>query len=50
MQKEFSLPPPDGVACEITQVTNQCITKKFLRKWIDIFKILNKVDKQIGNK
>ena len=50
MQKEFNSIPPDGVACEIAQVTIQSITKKFLRKWMDIFKILNKINKQIGNK
>ena len=44
------MPPPDGVTCEIAQLTNQSITKKSLRKWIATFKILNKIDKQIGNK
>ena len=46
----FSLPQPDGVTCEIAQLINQSITKKSLRKWIATFKILNKIDKQIGNK
>ena len=48
--EEFNSPPPDGVAYEIAQVTIQSITKTFLRKWIDILKILNKVDEQIDNK
>ena len=48
--KEFNSPTPDGVAYEIAQVTIQSITKTFLRKWIDILKILNKVDEQIDNK